>query len=163
MNVAFVSGVLMGTPWWVWVVLVYLIVVGINASRHQIVYLPRLFIIPILLIGFKYKFFLAGSAWLILLYLASLSLGVGIGFLQGMRAKVRIFRELLYVEIPGSWWTLFLLLTIFCINFMLGVLWALDPLLAAKYFAVVLSISAMITGFFLGKALSCLNRFLKHS
>ena len=39
-----------GTPIWVWGILAYIVFVGIKATQQQSVFVPRLFIVPTLLI-----------------------------------------------------------------------------------------------------------------
>ena len=46
------------TPTWIWFVFGYLIFIGIRATDNRIVYIPKLFIIPLVLSRLKYKVFL---------------------------------------------------------------------------------------------------------
>src|SRR6056300_374376 len=58
--------IISGTPTWVWFVFGYLIFIGIRATSTRIVYIPKLFIIPLVLSGLKYKVFMTSniSIWL---------------------------------------------------------------------------------------------------
>lgn len=58
--------VISSAPPWVWVVLRYLIFIGISAIKPRSVYIPNLFIIPVILSGLKYKIFMDGtlSVWI---------------------------------------------------------------------------------------------------
>ena len=53
--IKFIIHTIIGTPWWVWIILVYLLFVGIKALKPRIVYLPKLFIIPAVLSSMQYK------------------------------------------------------------------------------------------------------------
>ncbi len=45
--------IIIGTPVYVWAILIYLVFVGIKAINTRIVYLPKVFIIPLVLMAVK--------------------------------------------------------------------------------------------------------------
>ena len=45
----FIAKTILGTPWWAWSVLLYLLFIGTKALQTRVVYLPKLFIIPVVL------------------------------------------------------------------------------------------------------------------
>lgn len=66
-----------GTPNWVWCVFAYVLYVGVQAINERIVAIPKLFIIPAILITIRYKVFLSEHA---LLFGLSIFVGAGLGF-----------------------------------------------------------------------------------
>ena len=60
--------IILGAPYWTWVILVYLIFIGIKAMQKRVVYLPKLFIVPIVLTALKYKVFLSGDSYILAIY-----------------------------------------------------------------------------------------------
>lgn len=159
--VEFFINAITGTPTWVWVIFVYLLLIGYKATRTRVIYLPKLYIIPIILIGLQYKLFLSGNLFNIVLYLSFLSVGVGIGILSVLKTSVKILKELKSIELPGNYSTLILLFLFFCIKYIFGYLQATNAVLASEYAFLEIAIVATFTGFFLGRTLNYTYRFFK--
>ena len=51
--------IITNTPVWVWGALCYLLFVGLKAMRTRIFLLPKLFVMPIVFLGLRYKLFFA--------------------------------------------------------------------------------------------------------
>lgn len=54
--------IIKGTPLYVWAILCYLLFVGIKSIKTRVIYLPKLFIIPLILLAIKYKTLLSDDA-----------------------------------------------------------------------------------------------------
>jgi hypothetical protein len=54
--------IIKGTPLYVWVILVYLLFVGTKSIKTRVIYLPKLFIVPLILLAIKYKTLLSKDA-----------------------------------------------------------------------------------------------------
>jgi hypothetical protein len=147
-----------GTPLWVWAVLAYLIFVGIKALHTRVVFIPKLFIIPSILLFMKYKIFLSGNAPL---YISFILLGLFIGFILCMKAPMKIFKKTKSVELPGSPVTLVLLLFFFAIKYTFGYLHSAMPDVAEHYTFLDLAISGSFTGYFLGQPVCYFFRWHK--
>ena len=75
------------------------------------------------------------------------------------RVVVRFDKEKNLVGLPGSWFMLFSLMTIFCIRYFLGMTYAMHPewrgnLVLFAFEGIAIAISAM----FIGRALSILQK-----
>jgi hypothetical protein len=149
---------LAGTPLWVWAVLCYLIYVGIKARHTRVVFIPKLFIIPSILLFMKYKIFLSEHAPL---YISFIFLGLFIGFILSLKAPMKIFQKTISVELPGSAVTLVLLLSFFAVKYTFGYLHSAMPEVAEHYKFIDLAISGTFTGYFLGQQLCFLYRWHK--
>lgn len=150
--------IIAGTPIWVWGVFAYLIFVGIKASKQRVVYIPKLFIIPVILSALKYKIFLSASFSVYLSYFACLALGMMIGFKIAQGQKFETLNNL-QVKLPGDYSTISILMTFFVIKYIFGYINAINHELYQDLSILELSASGIFSGYFLGKA----SFYLKNS
>lgn len=155
----FIIKAITGTPIWVWAVFIYLLLVGLKATHNRTIYLPKLYIIPVILIGLKYQTFISGNYFYIMLYLLFLCIGIGTGILSVFRAPTKIFKDLKSIELPGNYSTLIILLLFFLIKYTFGYLQVTNPTIANQYALLELSIEGAFSGYFLGKTLYYTYRF----
>lgn len=163
MNITSISNVLAGTPTWVWVALGYLLVIGIMALYDRVVYVPRLFVMPLVMAVLSYRTFSLMSASSIVALLCFLLLGGLGGYWMAQRTPVKVFKDTWSVGIPGSCRLLVMLLLFFGIKFAFGYAKATDYF-AGSYSVVDLSIveawfSALFSGYFLGHAVAWVRKF----
>lgn len=151
--------IIIGAPYWVWGVLVYLLIVGVKASKTDIVSLPKLFILPLVLMALKYESFIEGHA---VSYLTSIIIGIAVGLSLTYKADVKIFREKFSVEIPGTYSTLIILLSFFLVQYIFGYLESEMSELAYKYAFIELGLNGLFSGYFLGRSLGYLYKFNKN-
>jgi hypothetical protein len=152
--------IIAGTPIWVWCVFAYLIFVGIKASKQRIVYIPKLFIIPVILSALKYKIFLSASFAVYLSYFTCLLLSIIIGFKIAKGQKFETLNNL-QVKLPGDYSTIFILMTFFIIKYIFGYINAIDHELYQDLSVLELSASGIFSGYFLGKAIFYLKSYSK--
>ncbi len=157
----FIRNAITGTPFWVWGIFAYLLFVGIKSRHDHVVYLPKLFIVPAVLLGLKYKVFMTGNSTDVLVYIASMIVGIGIGFFIASKIPIKVLKDLKSIELPGTYSTFVILLSFFFIKYIFGYLKGTNPDLAAEYFVFDILFSALFSGYFLGRAISYLYRFLK--
>jgi hypothetical protein len=141
-----------GSPWWVWAILCYVIFIGIKSRRDRFVYLPKLFILPVIFLALKYQIFTSGNGMLPLIYFLFMLLSFIPAFFLGLQAKVQIIRSTNSVKLPGNYRMICLLLSYFCIKYVLGFLQATDLGLASRYLMLDIAITALFSGYLLGKA-----------
>ncbi|MCC2647193.1 MAG: hypothetical protein K0R02_1258 [Rickettsiaceae bacterium] len=153
--------ILSGTPLWVWGILAYLLFVGIKSIKEHVVSLPKLFIIPLVLIGMKYKLFLHSGILIISTYILSLLLGVIIGFFLNKNLSFKIVKDISAIILPGSYYTIMILLSFFSVKYIFGYLSVVAPDLATKYFIIENFLSGIFTGYFLGRAFAFLYKFIR--
>jgi len=109
--------IISGTHVWVWFVFGYLIFIGIRATRTRIVYIPKLFIIPLVLSGLKYKVFMASNISIWLGYFLCLALASFVSYKYSAMKKIKIITERMSVQLPGSYWTLMVLMAFFVVKY----------------------------------------------
>lgn len=160
----FILTILKDTPWWVWVLLAYLIFQGTRALRGGATTFLRLSIMPLAFAvwGLWTIFDLFhGSAASIALWALSFAAGIGLGMAYMASVEVRFDRERQLVELPGSSFTLVWSLLIFCIKYALAVLLAIEPdTLASLWFLIAdVGITGLIAGMFAGRLLSLRQKY----
>jgi len=153
-----ILNIIKGTPYWAWVVLGYLIFVGVKASKQAQVYLPKLFLIPFILMAIKYKMFMSAKCY-IWIYVVALLFGASIGYMFAMKEKIKVIKKNKSVAVPGSYQKLVLLIIFFVFQYIFGYLHATNSVVATKYFGLELFIIGLFPGFFLGKTLNYLKRY----
>ncbi len=152
----FVSGVLIHTPFWVYLILLFLISRGIKARRPATVALEKLAIIPAIfllwdiydLLVFRKLTLATGSLWLV-----GLLSGAAMGYILIKRTAVAraaaprsIYREADYSALP------FMMLA-FAVKYVLGVMSAIAPdvLLRPGVSAFAIITGGLFAGVFVGK------------
>ena len=151
--------IISGTPTWVWFVFGYLIFIGIRATRTRIVYIPKLFIIPLVLSGLKYKVFMASNISVWLGYFLCLALASFVSYKYSAMQKIKIIYLRMSVQLPGSYWTLIVLMAFFVVKYFFGYISATNPTYYNDIKIFELSISGIFSGYFLGKAICYLMKF----
>lgn len=151
--------IISGTPTWVWFVFGYLIFIGIRATRTRIVYIPKLFIIPLVLSGLKYKVFMVGNIAVWLGYFICLALTSFASYKYTVMQKIKIITPRMSVQLPGSYWTLIVLMAFFVVKYFFGYISATNPTHYNDIKIFELSISGIFSGYFLGKAICYLMKF----
>jgi len=149
------------TPLWVWGIFGYLVLIGIKSTKTHIVFLPRLFLIPAVFIGTKYKLFISENYTLIFTYFLLIILGFGIGTFIGNKTSINVLKDIKSIELPGTYSFLIILSCFFSIKYIFGFLYYTNPELASQYSIIEIGVSGLFSGYFLGRALSFLRRFIQ--
>lgn len=150
---------LSGTPTWVWVVLGCLIVVGVRAIWDTQVFLPVMFIVPVVLIGMRYKTLMYANNTIILGYVGALLAGIALGFWVYKNATIKVFKKTGCIEIPGNYTTLCLLLSIFAVRFAFGYYRATHTIIGMEIFFAEMIVNGLLVGYFLGRACAYACRY----
>ena len=153
----------LGTPWWVYALLFYLIFIGLKASKPHVVSLPQLFILPLI-------FSALSLSSLTELHLSMVSIGSwGITLVMGIllgwtlikRLNLRVDKEQRVMELPGTWSPLLIILTIFASKYYIGYQLNVNPALLENgaFLVGTMGISGFCLGLLLGRLLCFINRF----
>lgn len=146
-------------PFWVWGVLVYLLFIGIKATKQRKLHPLKLFIVPIIFILINYKLIFLGNNSGV--YITFLITGYVIGFIMGTKVPIKVLPNLKRIELPGNYYTIAFLIFFFVIKYAFGYLQATEPSLAARYLYINILISGSLSGFFLGISSCYLIRYYK--
>ncbi len=150
------------TPWWVYLVLVYLLIVGFRASQRRRILFKKVLALPIVLIAWSlYNLherwqgeWIDVGYWILFLVIGSF-----LGWWSVYRWKIHVDRDHGTLSLPGTWSTLILALSIFIIRYGFGFYYAIHPVISRPVFIADLLISGVITGLFIGRALNFWYRY----
>jgi len=158
---------LKGTPWWVYALFIYLVVVGIKTLKPQVVSLKKIFILPLIFIVWS-LWTLGGKLSLALdlsLWTGSFILGILIGWGLTRSSKIKADKKKALIRVPGGSLTFVLILVIFATKYFFGYTYATDPGASTNFSVVAADLvtSGIITGMFFGKPLCYLFKWRNSS
>jgi hypothetical protein len=150
------------TPWWVYFVFAYLLIIGIKASRRRTVTLQRLFVLPSLLT--LWSLFNLYERWHgqwidVLYWTLSLLCGSLLGWRMVAKWKIHIDRQRKILILPGTWSTLILALLFFSLRYGFGYHYATHTSIFHPVFISDLILSGLISGLFIGRTLTFWRRY----
>ena len=148
--------IILGTPWYAWLALAYVLYVGIRAMRERVVPINKLLIMPLVLIALKYKVFFSIYYHV---YLLSLFIGMAIGFVMAKKMAIQVVKNKRSIKLPGGYFTLVVLIIFFSIKYLFGYLQATVPNLPVEYAISESIITGVVSGAFLGRALRFIKMF----
>lgn len=151
------------TPWWVFAVFFYVLKVGISATRPRIVRIKKLFLLPAVLLALSLNSLLTSFSLTIMtgsIYAMTLAFGMIGGWMFVRKLDLSFDHTRRLVKVPGSFLTLFLILTIFFTKYYLGYTSATHPekLLQARFVVFQICLSGISAGLLLGRLVCYLFR-----
>lgn len=118
------------TPWWVYALLIYLIRLGLLATKPRIVTLNKLSLLPTIFVFFS-LFTMYSTAQLnftnFSFWVLALLLGGLFGWLHFVALKIRAIENQSKIHLPGTWSFLFFILVIFSAQYYLHYESNIDP------------------------------------
>jgi len=151
--------IITNTPLYVWAIFIYLMTMGYIATKTRTIWVPKLFIIPLVLTLLKWQKIMSVSAlWTIAPWLLGLNLGITKAL---MHKKVEYLISKNSIHLPGSYATLFMFLILFVAKYSLGFLQSVNPAMSTTYANMDTFITFLFAGYSLGKAGAYTSGFLK--
>lgn len=149
--------IFLGTPWWVYCLLAYLIFTGVKAKGPATIPVKKLFVFPAIFIIWSICSLVSkvdtSNVLLILIWIAFVIVGHLIGLRITRTANVQVDRINDRITIPGSGWAMLLVLMgIFSIKYYFGYSYATNPTAKVYLLPIDLGFSGLVTGIFLGRA-----------
>lgn len=145
-----------GTPIWVWLLLAFLLFIGIRALRPTTASFVRLAILPIVFLvwglsGFATTYGYRPSG--IAVWLVALLLGFVLGLFAAHSIEIRADKERGLIRLPGNALNLVLILIIFSTKYTLGVIAGIRPSITGEmlFMATDVGMSGWLTGLFAGR------------
>ena len=155
--------ILSGAPWWVYLLFIYIIIVGVQSIKPRITSIKKIILFPLFFVAWSgynlYRNVYLGYLLLIPCWIIFLSIGAYLGFkeVQSWHFEKNHLKRTL--TIPGNYSTLILLLLIFILKFFWGYFYAtLSNIADWIYFADTIT-SSIVTGFFIGRASCFFKRY----
>lgn len=154
--VEYVWRILADTPWWVWVLFVFLVIRGVKSMRPATGPLWRFAIVPavFLLWGLSSLVDSFGATALSLgSYIVALAIGAAAGWALMAPVPVRADRAHGLVAVPGGPATLILILAVFAVKYGFGVWQGMDPQVVGNIWFLLADcgISGIVAGMFIGR------------
>lgn len=159
---------LTGTPWWVYLLLAYLIIIGVKASKTRIVPLKKLLIVPVLFILLSIHTLLTSfeiTAFSLASWLVATLIGISLGWFFIYRLNLAVDKPHLLIQTPGTWSTLLIIIIIFMTKYYFAYELAIAPQLIKNdiFEFSLLAISGVCSGFFVGRLICYLYRLQTNS
>ncbi len=156
--------ILTGAPWWAYLLLIYMLIVGLKARRPFEIPLRRLLLLSLGFTawGISGLFSRDGLEPLHLaIWCGSLLLGGALGWQMISSLPLEVNRDKASIRFPGGYSLLSLFLTIFAVKYCLGIAGGMHPewRTAAPFVSIDIGISGTITGIFLGRLLCTWRRY----
>ncbi len=162
-----IAGAIFNTPWWVFPLLGYLIVLGIQSLRTRTVSIYKLFVMPVIFLGISFYTLLAATPDYIVIscWIAAMVLGGAFGFFQLVHTNIQVDARRFLIQIPGSGSNLIVMLLIFSSRYYFGYDLAVNPQHndVIEYKIIRFAISGLLTGYLQGKLLGYLYHYKKAS
>ena len=154
------------TPWWVYLIFVYCLIIGVKCSKPGVAPLWKMFIMPIVFGYLSIHTLLTSlsiNPFVLGVYLASLVVGILLGAWQMASYKIEVDAKHRLLKIPGTWSIFIIIMIIFISKYYFGYELALDPKLVNNtgFEVALLFVSSVTTGLFIGKVIYCLIRMAK--
>jgi hypothetical protein len=145
-----------GAPWWVYVLFIYLMSVGIKSTNPRTVSIKKVVLLPMFFLAWSvyglYQKLLLGLPSLVALWFVFLAIGTYLGVKEVHSWQISKNHHKGEITIPGNYSTLVLIFLIFILKFFWGYFYATRTEISYWiYFADTLT-SALVTGFFVGRA-----------
>lgn len=150
-----IMATILGAPVWVWPLLVFLIWVGIRASKTRTVSVALVYLLPLVgLVSINSNLNLPNQQLVWLTYAIAYGFGVFVGY--SLQRKWLLEKAGSTVKLAGEWFTMATIMIIFWANFVSGFVRAVAPdMMTDRTFLIVLiSLIAGAAGTFSGRALN---------
>jgi len=149
------------TPTYVWIILGFLVVRGVAASRDRVVSRRSLFIMPAVMLalgvtGVAGRF--DGGGMLAATWLAAMAAGAALAWRWSGDQVAGVDRAAGSVHLRGSWTPLALMMTVFAGKYAVGVALGLQPALAHNtgFALAACALFGLCNGVFNGRLLRCI-------
>lgn len=149
-------------PWWIYLILLYLFIVGLWSLHPRTISINRLFFLPILLMIWNIYWLserLKGHAIFLSLWPIGLTFGSFFGWLTVRNWKISIDRSRNTLSLPPTWSTLILILSVFAIRYFFAFKYQAHPNETSRIFLADAIISGILTGTFIGRSYHLLQKY----
>ncbi len=156
--------IISNTPWWVYLLFLYLVGIGLNALRPRTISIKRLILIPGILTIWNIAFLmerLSEKYFFLLFWVVGLSIGVLIGWQTVHSWETKADQVNKTLHLPATWSTLILILLVFAVRYFFLFHYELYPQFYNHFFLADSISSGVITGIFVGRSLELYQKYKK--
>ena len=159
--------ILNGIPWWVYVLFVVLIRLGIQSLEPRTVTSQRLILFPLVFLILSlmrlYQNASLGFPSLIFWWVICLALGAYLGAKEVSSWKIHVDKKKKTITIPGNYSTIVLIFSIFILNFFWGYYYSVATNISYGVYLADTITTTICTGFFVGRGWFFLKSYYKKS
>ncbi|MCI0381522.1 MAG: hypothetical protein L0207_00495 [Chlamydiae bacterium] len=148
--------IISGAPWWIYLIFIYLVIIGIQSMKPRTISIKRVVLLPLLFVAWSfyglYEKVLLGFSSLIFPWIIFLALGAYLGVKEVYFWHFHKDHQKGTITIPGNYSTLVLILLIFILKFSWGYIYAARTEIPYWIYLSDIITSSLVTGFFVGRA-----------
>jgi hypothetical protein len=150
-----IMSIITGTPWYVYLIILYLIFVGFKAVKGGSVPIAKLFILPILFVWMSVSEITSSititSPHVLVAAIGAILGAYILGWLPYSKLNITADPSKRLLHIPGSWFSLALIIITFAVKYTIGVTLAIDSNITGVLLYSLLFASSLFTGAFVGR------------
>ena len=152
-----------GTPYWAWILLAYLLFVGIKALKSRTIPLNRLAFMPLIFTVWSLTGLYGKPLITLLFWSSALLLGIYVGWFLLFYRSLSFNKKIGLVHLPGSSMSLCLSLVFFCVRYAFKVASVIshDPFLLFMLTISSSSVSGFVAGIAWGRFFHVLSNYKK--
>lgn len=159
-----IAEILARTPWWVWLLFLFLLWIGARALRPATMPFWRLAILPAVFLVWGLQGLVARyplGAFSLGIWLVAVTIGIALGLLLVARVVLRADRSRGLVWLPGGVTTLVLILVIFAARYVFGVLQGMTPSIIAdpQFLVADVGLAGLVSGMFVGRLVGLWRKY----
>lgn len=158
-----IAEIISGTPFYVWILLIFLLKRGLNSAKDGEISFPKMFIVPLIFMVWGLEKLFTGFSYLniaMILYIIFMCLGLLISyFLYSRYRKLYIKNNSLYKT--GTYLPLIFIIVNFFVKYILNVALSINPsLYSTLYFSALYSLlCGFSVGLFIGGILQAYTAY----
>lgn len=156
--------ILADTPWWVYILFVGLVIIGMKSLKPRTISFARLILLPAVFTIWNIVWLterLAGQYSFLLFWFISLSAGVFVGRETVRRWKIKADHRNKTISLPGTKSTLILILLVFAFRYFFVYNYETHPHASSHFFLADSIVSGVIIGIFIGRSLELYQKYRK--
>lgn len=152
---------LKGTPWWVYVILVVIIKMGLEARKSRVIPLKKIFIFPVLILAWSiFGIFQHFNGVADLFYwIIFVIIGCYLGYRLVKGFLIRADRKKHRIKVPGTNLILIMALIIFATKYFFGYYYATHTYIPESINILRLATTGLISGILVGRVFCYLKKF----
>jgi hypothetical protein len=152
------------TPWWVWILFLFLLWIGVHALRPAVMPFWRLAFLPAVFLAWGLQGLFARyaiGAFSLGVWLVAVAIGIALGLLLVARIRLRADRSHGLAWLPGGATTLVLILLIFSARYTFGVLQGMTPSIVADpwFLLADVGLAGLVAGMFVGRLIGLWRKY----
>lgn len=124
------TNIIASIPYYFWFIFTYLIFIGVKSLKDRVVYLPKIFIMPLVFCLIKCKAFFSKES---IGFCLAIIISTIFSFIMHSKSLIEVIKSSRSVKLPGNYTSLIILMAFFVVKYLFGYWEATENNLAVKY------------------------------